>query len=930
MRPVKLTLCAFGPYAGTVQIPLSELGQSGLYLICGDTGAGKTTIFDAISFALFGEASGKARSAKSLRSDFADETDETFVELTFEYQGQEYVIRRSPEYKRLKKRGDGYTQHTATAEFTRPNLPPLTKTGDVNAAVHELLGMNRDQFSQIVMIAQGEFRKLLNSNTKDRSAIFRNLFNTGHYEQFQTNLEKQRANLKGEYENLMLELRTLADQARFPEDEEPYRTLEQQKRNDNLSFEWLTEALDAQIVSDTELKTEIAKKETVSESARRAASDELKLWDDLESTTQQLQDAHSKLAICREGMADLKSTLEAREAETEERKALADLIASEKAQLPSYERLAKATEDAGKASKMLLDLDGLKDRAVNSAADLTAKIGDCDKTIEDLRDAPVDLAQSEAAATTAASQLEAVKKSAEKHNDLIKRIAEASKKHGQELSSYESLRKSALAANEEASRQQQLYLDNQAGFLATTLSDNAPCPVCGSLEHPHPAAISDNQVSKQSVDHARQEANLAQEACEAASTRCSGALAQLDSAKDELLRFADELGLPQEPEQLESSLKQNIEQAIEVCTAARNQLSAAKERAAKLNEAVEKRNELEAKQNKLKEAFEKIESDRQQVRENLEAARAVYEELKRTLTFPTLKQARASIQEKQLKLDSMTQAYNQAAKNVSDAELSAARFESQIETLGKRHKELRAKANSEDRDTLSIKLDEANAQLTALRETSDKITARLGCNTGVHRRCAEGIRRNAAVVQQYAEISVLADTASGKLKGKDRISFETFVQGMYFDRIIAAANRRLSIASNGRFELKRREHASSQKGQSGLDLDVLDNYTGKVRDASSLSGGESFQASLSLALGLSDVVQSNTGGMRLDTMFIDEGFGSLDEESLQNAIRMLTTLASDDKLIGIISHVDDLKQCIDRKIIVKRGREGSSLSLQTA
>lgn len=928
MRPIKLTMSAFGPYADKVVLPLSDLGQTGLYLICGDTGAGKTTVFDAIAFALFGEASGNARKVKSLRSDFAKPDTETFVELEFEYHGEACVIRRSPAYSRPKlKGGPGMTNHAATAELTRPGKPPVTKLTDVNDAVVELLSMDRGQFSQIIMIAQGDFRKLLNSDTKERSQIFRKLFDTSLFENFTEILEAQRNALKYEYDALASELAALSLQADFLGESERALQLKALEREGRLSFEQLIDAVSAQNEEDSLLKDSLQQEEELLFAERDKLNEGISALLELRTATEDLEKLQAAADQERSALTRHRSELSLRTSEAPMRDELAAQIAKEKAQLPAYERFASISTGLEAAEAEASHLAEKRDKAYATIEALEEARAACEQNISQFDEAPVTAAHAESDLSRAEEARAGIDVLIKRFEDMRKRKDKAETEHRSKLASYEHKRETSEKLGKEARRLQQAYLDNQAGYLAANLEPGLPCPVCGSTSHPSPAAYAGTEISKEEVDDALAAHQSAQEDCERVAQACSSVKAQLDACIEELSRFAHDNQLDGDLNQQTAMLEELKRKADKDLEEAKRKLGKAQHDLAELKKAQGLLDQVKANLETYRKIAEQAKSAHVSKLSEIESSRASLAELSRNLTHPDLKTAEACIELKEGEHAKLSKAYDLAQKTVNSSELNMARLESQIEALEKRVSELSSSGDPEAIEELRERLQDQNTLSADLRQRKDAVTARMGSNAAVLKRCTKALKRSTDILAKYNEIGVLADTAAGKLKGKDRISFEAYVQGIYFDQIIAAANRRLGIASNGRFELRRREQAANQKSQSGLDLDVLDNYTGKLRDASSLSGGESFQASLSLALGLSDVVQSSTGGIRLDTMFIDEGFGSLDEEALQNALRMLTTIANDDKLIGIISHVDELKQCIDRKIIVKRGREGSSISM---
>lgn len=1079
MRPVKLTMNAFGPYAKTAEIDFTRFKDHGLYLITGDTGAGKTTIFDAISFALFGCASGDDRSTKTLRSDFADPAAETSVELEFIYRGSLYRIWRCPGYERAKKRGEGTTTQAPEAVLERPGKAPITRVRDVDAAVKEILGIDRTQFAQIVMIAQGDFRKLLSAGTDERSRIFRTLFDTGRFQAFQRRLAEEKNALEAQHRSITQEVRVHAGNALL--EAEAAESLAKQLEQDTLQANWLKGILEEAVVRDRERYA--AQKTCVDAAKNRrdaalSAADGLARLDALKtkktSVDQRVNSLESAAAHARRKLDEHTLGQSARDS-------LASRTAVEQSELPLYEKLEKdirhaknlhaeaqaAASKAKAALKRETDLKGQQSRAARTIVDLAhaekayadARLACKDaeeelkstvahitawqsmektekqaaqaeaesekqqrdaqaseaqrvqaaKTIEEaeslraaLSDAPERIVRYEARTREIEESLKRLQAAAHAEERAEKACEDACQNARQTLENYAKAKKASDEAHHAWSQAQSLYLDGQAGLLASGLAPGTPCPVCGSSEHPRPATAPLSTPSKEQVEALQHAWTKATKEAEEASRRSSAAQAAVQEKKEALKAVIEAEGpreqriarRSQEQEDLadtraklatatEDSAK--LKKAIELLHAAQQRHKAADEQARlharqaasalaeaerysatarTRREAIPYKNaqELEKKHAETQRASEtaraaltraqadaqtlqKARDDERRASELLVQAQSEGAEARRReaallaqaesadssvssararLKYENKEQALRAIQDaqKQIDLFDATLARIRTSLGESEKELAAARGEA--DTLARSIRE----APSYEKDQVEEEQRNAHDALEREERSLAEISAALSANEKTLEQVRLLAKKARAVEERYGEVATLADTANGRLVGKDKIAFETYVQSMYFDRMIAAANRRLRAMTNERYKLVRRRAAITKSGQSGLDLDVMDAYTGKMRDASSLSGGESFKAALALALGLSDVVQAHAGGVQLDTMFIDEGFGSLDQESLQLAVKTLTELSGGDKLIGIISHVDELKESIDRKIVVKRGRNGSSVSIE--
>lgn len=887
MRPISLTISAFGPYAGCVNVPLDKLGDEGLYLICGDTGAGKTTLFDAITFALFGEASGDARETRTLRSDFAAPDAETFVELTFLYRDEEYRIRRSPSYERPKLRGEGTTNHPPTVEFIRPGSPAITKTREADQAIIELLGINRSQFSQIVMIAQGEFRRVLTAQTKERAKIFRHLFETSAYDKFAKELESRSAALAKEHDALTREIESLADQALLPEGSEEDNERARRAAASALTADWLLDVLRSRNAEDaasldvlntslTQAKADRASRALLlqrAEGAARAQAEAALLETALEASLRERAGAAERFEKAR--------------ATEPERNRLTAAVESGKVELAAYERFANLTKQLRQDESALESL--MKSKT--AIEDELEGIG--------IDEPEAETARQRATAEAAKERIAGIEAAVRELRAMQSRNEEMKKAQLAKEELYLRASQAAQSANQASAAIQKSYLDGQAGILSQSLVEGVPCPVCGSPHHPAPATPPDDAPSKDDVDAAREAAERAHAKAQKAAADLAAERARLEEQSHAISAWRTTHG-------------------------SKDALHEERERLAAQLARCEKRMASAQKAHDLSRRLTAIEADVHKAEKNAAQTKARHEEMKDALKHSTAEEARAALDRDRRQLKALNDEAAQADSALREADEKIVSTRSRIATLRESAKE----AGGHDIEALRSRLAELDRDIAIAEGERDVLMARSSRNAPIEERLRAVVSRSSFIEDEHRVIAAVAETASGKIKGKSRISFETYVQSMYFDQVITAANARLAIITGGRYELVRRSKATSLCAQAGLDLDALDHYTGKARDASSLSGGESFEASLSLALGLSDVVQQHAGGIQLETMFIDEGFGSLDAESLARAIHMLTGIGGGNKLIGIISHVEELKDAIDRKIVVTQTRRGSTLKLE--
>ena len=928
MRPLRLTLSAFGPYAAETTLDLEKLGKGGLYLITGDTGAGKTTLFDAITYALYDHSSSGIREGSMLRCKYADDKIPTFVELEFEVHGVRYTVRRNPEYQRPKTRGEGMTTEKADATLTYPDTrPPVTKAKDVTAAVQEIIGLDYNQFSQIVLIAQGQFTKLLNASTEERSRIFRKLFRTQRYAQLQERLQAEAAALNQQRTAQNAKLDSLLGGLQFSPEDPDAEALR---------------ALCAQTVPETALALLDAL------TARQAAALE-EASTALHITEAQLDKVQQQLGAAAQAQR-LAQQLAARQAELAAAKpaldaarAEADRHAGDAAQLDALTAQVTQAQSA-LAAYDALDTLCRQQTEARDAARLAAAQAHKRRTQLDSLNAALAAAETELAALAdAGTRLLALQNRsaqlAQRGEALAKleqRLAECQHQAKRAHKAQESYRAAAAAQDEARARRDALeraFLDAQAGLLAESLVEGVPCPVCGSTHHPARALLPHTAPTQAQVEAARQTAAEADRQAQNASAAAQSALAAANEAKTSLRRDAETL-LPERfttPEgtvPLTFALMTNVlaeetaalqtEQAD--CTAQCRQADADCRRKAQL----EADRQTKTRQRPTLEQAA-AEADRSAAAQNAsaDALEGQIAERRAALPYPRRADAQAALDKLEADRRTLRTGMDTAQRKLKQAEQSVAAAEAAVEALTAQQTAAQKGLPARSAEELTAQQTELTAARETLRSREKQLSAQLLPNrkTAAQYRAAAEARQ--ALESRWQWVSALAATAGGTLTSKQKIRLEAYIQMNYLDRILRYANTRLMQMTAGQYELER-IGAENQRSQSGLDLGVIDHYNGTRRSVKTLSGGESFKASLALALGLSDEVQSSAGGIRLDTLFLDEGFGSLDEESLELAIRVLSGLTEGDRLVGIISHVGALKDRIDRQVVVHKARTGGS------
>lgn len=912
MRPTKLTLSAFGPYAGETAVDLSCLGSSGLYLITGDTGAGKTTLFDAITFALYGEASGAAREADMLRSKYAAPSTPTFVELEFLYRGKQYTVRRNPEYERPKVRGEGMVLERADATLTfSDGRAPVTKAREVTRAIVALTGLDRSQFSQVAMIAQGAFLKLLHAKTEERSKIFRDLFGTGRYqtlqEQLRAETRRRAENCAALHSAMARGIAALRGAPGTPVEEEWSTLCAQGEHADPSAALALAEHL------VEELETRASAEETAAEAVEEqlaAVHQTLGRAAAREEAVRALNKAKLEIARLEPVQIRCREDYEQARRENEGSEALAVQIAAAEGRLEEYARLAALDAEREQTRRILAEQEeqSAAGRRVqeNEAANLAALTARC----QELRAAAVELARETAAQETLHRRLQELQELSGLEHDC--RSAHEQCAAAQETYVHE--RSSAEAARSRAQRQERLFLDAQAGLLAQSLQEGVPCPVCGAPHHPVPAPLPEAAPTQAALQALQKEASAAERLAGEASLAAGRAAERLEQLQAQYMRRAG--ALLQAGETLERVLAQTRAQ-WEERERRRTELEAQASEYKQLEETLPQQEKMLEQRRSAQQALEQEVLRLRLAAQQLERDRSA---LVQTLEFGSQAEAQQYVEGLRHKKERLArreeetrQAWESCRRELEEHETRARTLETQLR-----------EAPAPERKALEAEQAALQARQRELRGEREHTAACLLADRSVRDALASQTGALTEAEREWSWVKALSDTANGTLSGKEKIMLETYVQSACFDRVLRRSNLRLMVMSGGQYELKRRRNADNQRSQSGLELDVIDHYNGSERSVKTLSGGESFKAALALALGLSDEIQSSAGGVQLDTMFVDEGFGSLDEESLQQALRALGDLSAGNRLVGVISHVAELKERIERQIIVKKDRSGGS------
>lgn len=938
MRPIKLVISAFGPYRDEVVIDFEKFGSSGIYLITGETGSGKTTIFDAISFALYGEASGSRRENSSFRSDFAKDDVKTFVKLIFVHKEVIYEIERVPKYIRKKLRGDGFT--TVTGDATLLYLDNVI-SGDknVNDKVIEILGINAKQFKQIVMIAQGEFLELLLAKPKDRAAIFRHIFDTSIYKNISDSLKSKYLEIKREYEDSSLSLNHYLESINWNEE----------KANDTFEeiIDKLTILIEEDKIQEKKLLLEKNKEnEALLDLVKRISevtlvNDSIKRLEIVKNNLEEYSKKYDNFAKDEELLIKNKELYEKVIPLYEKVKMLRTEIENKLTSLENNEVLLKETEDKYKESLIKYNfLSELEEELYylklkkSGEEDKLLILEQIEEIVKEINELLIKVEQCEFL------KFKDLKKNFEELDELKKKFQDLQE-------SFKNKKNIYFELNQKYMIDYDLFLSSQAGILAANLKEGSPCPVCGSLTHPNPCKNSSEVIGKEELDIMKTKLEVLSSDIENISVELNEINFEINK-KELLLKDVkyDELIVNYEKLEKKYSdclINENILKELDQIEKKISQLDLVLvDKKKKLNidddiYTINKRvlgyNEnIDTVIEKIKfiqEQYKEITDKRSRLKSIIIFLRNEISELQVDLKQKE-KNYKLSYQELGYKEESNYLCLLLERKDVNKLEELVSNYLSIVKSAKAEIRVLEEVIGDKkfvDVIILENKKLSLEEKLMHIDLSLNVVNSRLNNNIKIFNHIKDVSEKTTNLEKKVMLYKDLSDTANGTLVGKNKLEFEQFVQAGYFDLVIRAANKRLLLMTEDRYQLIRKEEAIKISDRIGLELEVIDYYTGKRRDVKSLSGGESFKASLSLALGMSDTIQEYAGGIVVETMFIDEGFGSLDDNSLDQAMNAITLLCGDNKIIGIISHVEELKRRIDKKIVVKKGSTGSLVNV---
>ncbi|MEG2512082.1 MAG: SMC family ATPase [Acetivibrio sp.] len=834
MKPIRLTISAWGPYPKEETIDFTKIQSGEMFLITGPTGSGKTTIFDALTYAIYGMVSGKTRDKNSVRSDFAKEETDTYVELSFFHKGKTYLVKRSPKYNRRKKRGDGFVISSETAELYEEEKPPCTAVKDVNIKLKEIMGFSYEQYKQIAMIAQGEFMELLLASSKERVEIFRNLFKTECYERIQKELSEKAKCLFVEIQEIKHRMEEAISMIDAGEEEEFCALLENEYKNYEkiiINLQKITDR-DNNKIKDLEKKVEEDHQKIQTLMTKREVSLSLKkrtetLLSERKEWEEKQKKAEENLLYTLKEREKQKKKWEEEDLFFEEQKKDKAVKEEElEAELQSYETLDK------EEGELVL----------------------CMEKVKNEKEGLLGIQKKQKALLQEEIVLEKAQKAYEEEARTTREIK----------NTYE--------------KKEAAYKAAAIGLVARFVEEGKPCPVCGAMEHPKIAFLSEEVPKEQEVKRWKEKWEKEEERLEQIYKKATQEKGILLGMEQELVSSYQALFVTEQTFQKRLLKNQEKENCLSI-------------KLKKLEEKKETKKNLREKQKKL------------EIEMELEG-----EKIQRIIAIRKKENEKSMEEESRYGLEAEK---GKVIIREKETELNKIKIEN--EKLG----------NKKEMESLQEELKEREERKKELQKQKESILAKQKGNQNAENSLKDKWKILKKKEEVYGIYRDLDNIARGN--NKDRVVFEQYVLAAYFEDILAAANVRLTHMTTGRYELKKVDKVADGRTTDSLDMEVLDNYTGKCRSVKTLSGGESFKAALSMALGLSDLVQRTKGGIWVDTLFIDEGFGSLDEESLNQALSSLMRLTGKNQMIGIISHVSELKERIEQQITIQRGTEGSTI-----
>ncbi len=943
MIPIKLKMQAFLPFNEEQVIDFNVIENDKIFLITGNTGAGKTAVFDAIFFALYGCASGSEREKDSFKSLFADDATLSYVEFTFKNKGKIYTVYRTPAQLRLRRNGH-LTGENATATITLESGEIISGVNSVNAYIESIIGLNAEQFKKIVMLPQGEFRRFLSDNSSEKQEILRKIFSTDIFEEFTLKLKEKNSELslksqkaEASRENFCSSIIPLPDSS-----------LAEALTAENKNYE--------KIVSLCEEYNAYLDELIAKQNSKINSLTERKFYLDIEK----FKETNKKLDGFKKVKSEYALLLDKKDEFSAKRKELALLEKAKeiKAIFDSLKDTEKQIDIKNKDLPILKKNYELSNaeyeksfESFNTIADISEEISRLkaiSEIFESLKAQNLKLKKLNEQISEAQEYFDAFKIKAEnqKINNILSLISKLD-------NTFEESNELNQAFKEDSFKYQNafnIFIKNQAHNLAVTLKENEPCPVCGSTHHPSPALKNDDKHIDEN------ELKRLKEAYETSANRLRESNEKLNEIKFTLKEYvSDDIiqkDIPKLTESFSAKLKEennalaknelysslDDEGFASLLTKLNANKESINEQALSLEKEILQFNITEEQlNNKLKEKsalIEKIKAEFKAAQEKKDKDKAEFER-----NNEALKQLLSSKEELKVKFKNMLSeskiddnalpslfdkldSFEELKKEISEYEISFIRYEEQLKAYTKELKD----ASYTDIEKAEKELEDVKEKLNGLTDEYEKNLSVVNTNRAMCEKLNNLNEQFKEISYNYNQVNQLYQIASGKNKSK--VSFERYVLGVYFDSVIQNANLRLVKITGGRYYLRRRADKERGNSPSGLELEIFDSFNGKFRHVNTLSGGESFKTALCLALGLADTVTQNSGGIEINTIFIDEGFGTLDSDALDSAVECLYSIKASGRYIGVISHVNELCEKIPLKLYVSEGKNGSKVSFK--
>lgn len=917
MRPLKLTMSAFGSYAGVTEIDFTQFDKGSLYLISGNTGSGKTTIFDAIVFALYGEASGSIRNdARRFRSKYAEDDADTYVELVFENKGVTYYVRRNPRYMRKAKRtgkNDMVAQPPGAELCYYEGDVIATDMAKVTAGITEILGVDCKQFTRMTMLAQGEFQNLLLAGSDEREKIFRHIFHTERFDEIQGRIASDFNSIEQERKELFIAIHQNMEQIKLTGN----RDISDITSQDIPDMEQTSDILNDQIDEDEAMLENIENKIQKHKSELEKVLNNISEEEQRMADKKQLDKEKKYIEELRKSLVSAGEAVKDRKKNEPDIKKCEDRIAVLTTLLPDYEQLEgymkEMTDGKKKLDKIHSDIDTYTDSMDKKSRKLEEYIREV-QTLGELKLQYEKLC----------NELGKIKEKKSLLIDISHRISVIDKNEAmlQKVQrEYVNLSHKYDKLRDEYEKKRKAFLDEQAGVIAASyLFENEPCPVCGSTIHPKPAILSEGAPDREQIETMQAEVERLNTKVQEQSVEA----AKLKNTIEHDRKSVVEQSGYDVPEASYEDIRENVSAEL---NNSEDMLKDIEGRADICNKDIMRLEKIEASIPKLKEEIESLTGTVDELKKKETLAGEQMMKAKTTYDAVSSKLEYSSREEAVKEIESLTGRSLAMRKDIEEAVHKVEDITGRINVSKGKTEQLEKKLEScvvKDVEQLYARKDEINHLTNELEEQRKQLLGRISVN----RECRLSLDRNKAqlekVDREYGWKKMLRDTVKGTVGGRAKITLEVFVQLAYFDRVLERANIRFEEMTSGQYTMKRAEDAENLRSRTGLDISVIDHFNGSERSVRTLSGGECFKASLSLALGMADEVSANSGGIVLDSLFVDEGFGSLDEESLQQAMKVLNDLTEGNRQIGIISHVNELKTQIDKQISVEKDAMGIS------